>query len=222
MRVLDCIQGSPEWEEARTGVITASECKSLLTPAKLRPSASRWPYLHRLAAEWYLGRRLEDFAGNRWTDRGKELEPLARDAFEMETGVRPRQVGFVYHDDTESVGCSPDWLMPGAGGEVKCPAPGTHVGFLLGDRVCPTEYVPQVQMSIWVCRQQAEHWWFVSYCPELPLFTVRCEPDPEWQAALDEHIPAAVADLEHMRNTLRAMTATESEMRRPQPEEVEA
>lgn len=205
MRVLHCQQGSPEWVEARVGVITASECKSIITPARLQPSKSREPYLHRLAAEWFLGRSLEDFGGNRWTERGKELEPHARRMFAFEHNVEPQQVGFVYRDETELIGCSPDWLMPGAGGEVKCPAPGTHVGLLLGPRECPTDYVPQVQMSLWVCREQCDHWFFVSYCPEMPLFSVRCDPDPAWQAALDEHMPAAVDELLSMRERLRAM-----------------
>ena len=57
----------------------------------------------------------------------------------------------------------------------------------------PTDYKAQVQGQLWVTgRAWAD---FMSYCPELPPFLIRVEPDPKFQAALDDHMPVFHAEL---------------------------
>ena len=76
--------------------------------------------------------------------------------------------------------------------ELKCPREDTHLLYLARG-VLPTDYKAQVQGQLWVTGRA----WvdFMSYCPELPPFLIRVEPDPTFQAALDDHIPTFHAEL---------------------------
>ena len=79
-------------------------------------------------------------------------------AFSLLTDVDARPIGFARHDELLA-GCSPDWWIDEdeggcewtGGVEVKCPAPHTHIGYLLGDGYVPAKYWPQLQFSMWVC-----------------------------------------------------------------------
>ena len=150
-------------------------------------------YMNELLCEWLLGTKA-DFGGNFWTDRGQALEPLARAWYAMEYDCDVTSVGFVYKDDEHSVGCSPDGFMEYAtrGLEMKCPKPSTHLGYLRAG-VVPREYRLQVQGCMWVTG--LESWDFLSYHPDLPPLCVRCEPDPEVFAALDEHVGSFIDKL---------------------------
>ena len=76
--------------------------------------------------------------------------------------------------------------------ELKCPQEDTHLLYLARG-VLPTDYKAQVQGQLWVTgRAWAD---FMSYCPELPPFLIRVEPDPKFQAALDDHMPTFHAEL---------------------------
>ena len=91
--------------------------------------------------------------------------------------------------------------------------PKTHLGYLRRD-VLPTAYALQVQGSLWVTGRQ---WWdFASFCPDLPGFRVRVEPEARYQDALDEHLPAFVDALQEAREALRDMGVTPAH--EPQPE----
>ena len=196
MIILDCVQGSPEWDAARLGIPSSSRFSDILTP-KGKLSASRRKYLCELLAEHALGTRQDEFQGNYWTERGLDLEAEAGARYAFQTGLTVRRVGFIYRDETRLVGCSPDWLVVDgddiAGiAEFKCPAPKTHVGYLLGEGIGGA-YWQQMQGQLWVTGLP----WVdgVSYCPGLPPSIVRTLPDPEFQAALDEAIPAFVREM---------------------------
>jgi hypothetical protein len=101
-------------------------------------------------------------------ERGNELEDLARIEFEQVTGVTVDQVGFCMDGELSAmIGCSPDGLVEGRTGgfEAKCPLPQTHIGYLRKNRL-PLEYKAQVHGCMAVTG--ADHWWFTSYCPQLP------------------------------------------------------
>ena len=205
--VYDIVQGSDEWLQARLGIPTASQCSRILTPGKLALSSQRETYIHELAAEWFTGEPEEDFKGTYWTDRGDALEPEARRAFEFEFDTTTRSVGFVYQDESKTVGCSPDWFVVNAEGEptctveLKCPKPGRHVTYLLAT-ACPTTYVPQTQFTMWVTKLPS---YFMSYCPGLPSTIKPVPADEKWQAALDTHMPAFLSELEACKAKLREL-----------------
>jgi len=59
---------------------------------------------------------------NRDLDRGNDLEPLARDIYELQTGNKVEQVGFITNEEISKVGgASPDGLVNEDGLlEIKC------------------------------------------------------------------------------------------------------
>lgn len=176
MREIECIQGSPEWWEARRGVPTASEFDRILTPIKQKGSAGQDAYIDSLIGD------AKDMRPNWFSDRpvtkdmehGTNSEPQAREWYEFEKGIPVRQVGFVTTDDGR-FGCSPDGLIdPDGGLELKCPKPSTHVGYLR-EGTLPDKYKPQVHGCLIVTGRL---WWdFLSYAPGLKPLLVRVYPD---------------------------------------------
>lgn len=203
MIVLDVEQGSDEWKRARLGIPTASNFHKIVTPTG-KLSTQRFGYMHELLAEWALGPDSEPAFDTYWLERGRQLEPEARSYYAMMRDMEPIRVGFIYRDESRTVGCSPDWLCGGDGmAEVKCPAPKTHVGYLLAGEA---EYIPQVQGQLWVTGRAWSD--FVSYCPNLPPLVVRCEPDAKMMAAFDEHIQDFIEALEAARQVLIGLGVT--------------
>src|SRR5690606_22020949 len=108
-------------------------------------------------------------------------------------GYKLQQVGFCTRMD-EIVGCSPDSLILDdsgnyiAGLEIKCPAPATHVGYVLDDQL-PDEYKQQVHGGMAVTGLNEWHFW--SYFPGMQPFhkVVRRDAYTEkLSAALDEFV----------------------------------
>lgn len=174
MKIIDCIQGSPEWLQARLGIPTASEFHKILTPTgKLSEQSDA--YMKTLLAEWLSGQPVDQYE-NEWMKRGKETEEEARKYYEFTKDVEVQQVGFITLDDG-SAGCSPDFLVDKGAGEIKCPAAWTHVGYLLGDTVA-TKYWPQVQGQCWIAERDWVDW--ISYYPTISPIIVRVQRDEEY------------------------------------------
>ena len=194
---LDCEQGSEEWLQARLGIPTATGFENIVT-ATGKKSSAQIKYMAELIEESILGLQDSSFK-SKFMERGNQLEPLARSAYEFITGNSVQQVGGVYLDENREVMVSPDGLIPELkkGLEIKCPKMSTHIRYLMEGGV-PSEYEIQVQANLWVTGY--ETWDFVSYCPEyqrqtLYLFTV--ERNPLLMSAFDKLIPQFL-------NTLRA------------------
>lgn len=191
---LDCEQGSEEWLAARLGIPTATGIKNIVTQSGQKSSG--WiSYLAELIAESIEGSS-EGFKSNDM-QRGNELEPRARMAYEFETGNDVVQIGGVYLNADKDLMVSPDGLIPNLkkGLEIKCPKMKTHIKYLLEGGV-PVEYVIQVQAALWVTGY--ETWDFISYCPEYqkqPLYVYTAERDPVLMQAFDEHIPNFIRTL---------------------------
>lgn len=179
MIVLDCEQGSQEWLEARLGIPTASEFDKIITGTG-KPSSQASTYMNKLLAEWMTGKS-NGMEQTDWMQRGNELEADARMLYTLTTDIEVETVGLVYKDDRKLVSCSPDGLSEG-GLELKCPAPHTHVEYLLSGKI-PTKYIPQVQGAMYITDRQ---WWdFMSYHPEMPPLLVRVERNDKYIDALD-------------------------------------
>ena len=202
MIVLDVEQGSAAWHEARLGIPTASQFGRIVTPKRYDLSEQRSDYLDELIAQWALG-EADEFGGTEWMERGKLLEPDARAVYSFQTDAEPETVGFVYRDESNMVGCSPDALVSTEGIlELKSPMAKTHLGYLRRGEL-PRAYVLQVMGQIWVTGRQ----WcdFMSYFPGLPHFLTRVALEAKYAAALDEHIPTFVEDLLEGRQRLLDM-----------------
>lgn len=196
--VTDIQQGTPEWRAARAGIATASEFAKLLTSTG-KPSTQATTYMHKLLADWLIGEPSGPEATD-WMLRGIEMEAEARAWYEMQTDADVQQVGIVYRDESRMVACSPDGLVGDEGGvEIKCPAPHTHVGYLLAGKL-PSDYVGQVQGSMYVTGRA---WWhFVSYHPDIDPLLIRVERDEAYIESLDKAVRAFVARLLEAREEL--------------------
>ena len=168
-------QQSPEWFEKRLGIPTASRFDKIITPAG-KASSQADDYANTLVAEWLMGAKV-DIDQNYWMQRGVELEPEAVAAYEFEHDMDTQTVGFVTTDDGW-IGASPDRMVGDDGiVEVKCPAPHTHIGYLLKNEL-PGGYRAQVQGQLMVTERQWCDW--ISYHPDMPTVVVRVYRDEEY------------------------------------------
>jgi len=175
MIVLDVQQGTTEWAQSRIAIPTASCFHKIITEKTLKLSSQADGYAHQLIAEALLGEPLDN-ATSGFMLRGSLLEQRAVSWYELQKETDTLPVGFVLRDDRRA-GCSPDRFV-GTDGllEIKVPAAGTHVGYLLdADGI---GYKAQVQGQLWIC----ERAWVdtLSWHPVLPPALVRQYRDEEF------------------------------------------
>ena len=202
MLVIDCEQGSGHWKSLRRGIPTASDFGKIVTSAG-RKSSQQDTLLGMLLAEWATGEGEGNWDGSEWSERGKHLEPKAREYYGFFRDIEPEQVGFIYKDQARMCGCSPDALVGDDGLlELKVPKLATHITWLGSGRV-PSKHIPQLQGQLWVTGRE----WvdFCSYHPDFPPFLKRVEPDPKYQDALDVLMPKFTAHLVELRESLLEM-----------------
>lgn len=188
----DLIQGSDEWKAVRKGKPTASRFSDIITAAKGELSKSATGYIRELIGECYCP-DWEPWHGNQFMDRGKELEPEARECFIAEIMLDVREVGFVLGPDG-ICGCSPDGLIyengiPVSGVEIKCPIPKTHVGYIM-DGGLPDDYKQQVHGSLAITGLNEWHFW--SYFPGMRPHHVIVHRD-EYTAKVESALKEFVA-----------------------------
>lgn len=181
-------QYSPEWWAVRKGLPTGSCAEKLLTPTG-KPSTQGYAYINELIA-CKMGFADEPMEPTEWMVRGIELEPQARQFYELLTGETVEQVGFITNDDV-TAGCSPDGLIGEKGWEVKCPKASTHIGYLLGAKL-PDFYKPQVHFSMAVTG--LKEWVFMSYYPGLDPLIVTVQ----WDAYTDQMAEAINVFVGHL------------------------
>jgi len=199
-------QGSEAWLAARVGLVTASRISDVLATTKSGPSASRAGYMGELVAERLTGRSAASVYINADMQRGTELEPVARLAYEALTGELVREVGLVTHP-TMQAGASPDGLVgDDVVLEIKCPRTHVHIEYLLANKP-PSKYVPQMAWQC-VCTRR-KHADFVSFDPSMPeqlqLFIVRYTPDPAYLAEIESAVRAFIREVDAKVAALRAM-----------------
>lgn len=224
MIVLGCQQNSPEWLQARVGVVTASNFDCIITPTGKAATADRRArYMNRLLAEWKVGRPLTEWDyKNQYMEHGNENEDSAVALYEMTKGVDTKKVGFVFKDDKKLVGCSPDRMIgidfqyyehpegdnikafiygTDTGGlEIKNPAPWTHIGYLLKGTL-PTDYIPQVQGSLWVTG--VLQWDFMSNCSGFDPLIITVERDEKYIEKLEKAVNAFIDEMLEKREQLK-------------------
>lgn len=202
MKIIPCEQGSADWYFARLGIPTASCFDQIVTPANGQLSKSSTKYAYRLIVERLLNSPTESLEGQSWMERGKELEPMAVKQYEFVNGYETVPVGFITTDDG-LIGASPDRLVKGSpvGLEVKCPAPHTHLGYLLdgpGDT-----YRPQVQGQLYVAELERAD--FYSYHPRMPAYTLATRRDEPYIKLLASALAAFNEQLFAMTERARSL-----------------
>ena len=200
MRVYDFEQGTPEWLKSRLGCPSGSGFDKLIT-ATGKPSTQAEGYINQLIAELLTGETTY-VKKTEWMERGNELEPDARDYYELATGNTVVETGFCKHDQLEC-GISPDGLIGDNGGcEYKCPSPPVHVAYLRAG-VLPTKYKQQVQGCLWITERE---WWdFMSYHPEMPAMLVRVDRDEDYIKLLQAEVEKACETIQTQYQKLREL-----------------
>lgn len=198
-------QRSIEWHKQRASKFTGSRFVDVLARNKRtgEPTKAWHDLIWQIVVERMTGEAIEGPTGYalQW---GTEVEPFAREAYEIETGKSVIESGFIVHPNFDFVGASPDGLIGEKGGlEMKCPkSSAVHLErFLIG---VPEEYVPQIQGCMWVTGRQ---WWdFVSYDPRMPdshrLFIRRVDRDCEFIANLETAVLEAEMHAQKILNDL--------------------
>jgi len=196
MKVIECVQGTPEWQLARCGVPSASNFDKIIT-LDGKPSKQREKYMFQLAGERIIGKTEETYT-NGAMQRGVEMEDEARKLYEFNSGNIVQQVGFCVDN---GYGASPDGLVGQDGGlEIKCPLLSTQVYYLLKNEL-PSEYFQQVQGNLLVTGRK---WWdFVSYYPAIKPLIVRVTPEVSFQKALRIELELFCEELDRITNKLR-------------------
>ncbi len=201
MKSMNCIQGSVEWFEARCGAVTASRVADAIAILKRKEgeAAVRRNLRYQIVGERLTGVHADSYVSDamNW---GTENEPLARTAYEIQTGEDVQLIGYVLHPELEYAGASPDGMV-GTDGliECKCPNTITHLGYLIGE-VVPEEYKPQM---LWQMACTGRKWCdFVSFDPRLPeryqLFVKRFHRDDAEIARMTDEVVKFLAEVDAM------------------------
>ena len=195
------IQGTPEWLSERAGKVTASMISNVL----MKPETAGFrDYQAQLVAEILTGKPQGSDYTNAHMAFGTEMEPLARSAYEAETGFSVDEVGFCQHPTIERAGASPDGLVgKNFLVEIKVPKVSTHLAYLIAN-VVPATYKNQM---MWQMACTGRDWCdFVSFRPDLPehlqLFIVRFKRDPARILELETAVIAFLKSVETMINQL--------------------
>lgn len=165
--VVNAPQRSAAWFAARAGRVTGSRAADILATLKKGGEASdRRNYRLQLACEQLTQRPQEDDYTNDAMQRGVDMEPRARGAYEALTGEVVQQSGFLSHNALRA-GCSLDGHIGDFEGilEIKAPKTATHLGYRLA-KVLPPAYVPQVTHNLLI--SGAEWCDFFSFDDRLP------------------------------------------------------
>lgn len=201
-------QGTAEWLQMRTGIVTGSRVADVMAKLKRKDGEAqcRQNYKAEIVCEILTGRAADHYVSKEM-DWGMENEIFARNAYEVE--VAPiEQVGFALHPRIAKFGASPDGLV-GTDGlvEFKCPNTSTHIDYII-QGVVPAEYHWQMTAEL-AC---AERKWcdFVSFDPRLPkklqLFVRRFEPDDARIAEMETEIVKFLVEVDEAIAKLNSST----------------
>lgn len=173
----DLIQQSPEWFDLHDSHLTGSKATAIGNAGKGLETACKDLVIKSLST------KRSDYT-NKDFQRGNELEPIARHIYELKTGNKVEQVGFIEYD--EFIGCSPDGLIGEDGGlEIKSPDDKEYFEYLLyGREAIKSEYHWQIQMNLLLSGRK--YWMLAVYNPNFSnsMQIYRIEPDKEKHEAL--------------------------------------
>lgn len=174
---VECVHGTPEWMEARRGLVTASRCADVLAVLKKGgEGAPRRNYRMELAIEILTGNSIRHYVSPemQW---GIDQEQFARAAYEIKRNVLVETCGFYVHPQVARFGASPDGLVGSEGLlQIKCPNTSTHLAWMLEGTI-PIDHAPQMLAEIACTGREWND--FASFDPRLPkhlqLFIRRME-----------------------------------------------
>ena len=192
-------QGSEGWHDTRASLLTASNFGKAIG----KPGLTRDKLMYQIAAAQLFGVKEYATQGNKPTpamQRGTDLEPEARDMFELATGLEVTETGICTNDRYPGLGASPDGIItPSVGLEVKSPLATTCVEYLRKQRLPPV-YRWQVYGQMLICEFEQIHFWV--YHPTLPPLHILVERDEEEIEKLKTGLGQFMTELNHLKKEL--------------------
>lgn len=197
----DDLQRTEKWFNDRAGKFTGSRfvdvtARNKKTGDKL---AAYYNCVWQVVTERISGKPIEGATGYalRW---GQDVEPFAREAYELKTGYTVVESEFITHPKYPFTGCSPDGIVNANGGlEMKCPKDSIiHLQRFI-DGV-PDEYRPQCQGFLWVTERE----WidFVSFdprqAPEFQLLNIRIYRDEDHIKRIEQAVLEAEEEAQRL------------------------
>lgn len=188
----DITQGSDQWLRIKHGVLSASVFKNVITPKKLQLSQAA---NMRIFYDEILSQRIDETIYPNYMSfdmmRGHEDEPYAVQQYAKEYNCETKYCGFIINNTLGfPIGFSPDALVGDDGLlEVKSRVPKYQIKTILDhiagrtDEIIPSEYMMQIQAGLFVSGRK----WcdFVSFCNGNQMVTIRVEPLPVFQEAIE-------------------------------------
>lgn len=192
-------QGSQEWLDARSIVVTSSMTATVMAKGRGGgASLTRTKYMRNMANSIVTGNPAKEGYSSWSMQEGNNREPESRDYYGLISRNTVTEVGLIYLDETKRTGASVDGLINDDGNlELKNPDLETHLGWLL-DGGLPAAYVKQVQGQLWVTGR--EYCDFVSYHPDAfkMMHRFRVERDEEMIRKIKTATYQFVAELDLM------------------------
>lgn len=164
-QIIDVPQRSAEWFVARAGRVSGSRADDMLSKGKGGAESTKKRDLRITLAQEQIAGMALDTGGfvSAEMQRGIDLEPAARRAYEAVEGVFVRETGFLSCDDL-LVGASLDGDIDDFRVVVsfKCPKSWTHMSYArLGEKEAPADYIGQIQHELLITGADEYH--FVSF-----------------------------------------------------------
>lgn len=143
MKIHNVDQGTEAWHQLRLGKFTASDAKTIATNG-----VGLDTLVFQKVAEILTGKSAIAPYTNADMERGKELEEMARNSYEIDTSIVVERVGFVELD--EYIGCSPDGIIDTEGmQEIKCPNDANYARYRFEKKI-NAEHYWQMQMQMYI------------------------------------------------------------------------
>ncbi|UJM43834.1 lambda exonuclease family protein [Bartonella henselae] len=204
--IIDCIQGTEQWYQARNGLITASLFEMVMAQKKQGQKTSKYhAVMRKLAGERITGKTVEEVTTLSMR-RGTELEPTARKLYATLTHTEPQSVGFVLADDRMK-GFSPDAFI-GTNGllEIKTKKPEILIPYFT-QKSFPAEHKAQCQGGLWIAQRE----WIdlMLYWPDMPLLIKRAYRDEAYIRKLESEINRFNEALEMMVQQIQCVKTAE-------------
>ncbi|EJF87844.1 lambda exonuclease family protein [Bartonella rattimassiliensis] len=183
--IIDCMQGTEEWQKMRNGLITASLFEIVMAQKKQGQKTSRYhSVMMKLAGERITGKTVDE-GTTLAMRRGTELEPSARQFYGKLTQTEPERIGFVLADDRMK-GFSPDAFV-GKNGllEIKTKKPEILIPHFI-QKGFPAEHKAQCQGGLWIAQRE----WvdLMLYWPDMPPLIKRAYRDELYIRKLENEI----------------------------------
>ncbi len=198
----DIEQNTPEWEILKLGKFSASPANDLMMK---ETNEGYKNLIKRIVEERITGLPSESkWKGNKYTERGHEWEPIAREHFELETFTKVLNGGFFESDEYKGwASCSPDGRIGNDGLiQIKNPIFSTQLDYL-DDKKIPSNYIKQMQFELFITGRE----WniFYSYHPSLPPINQKLYRDEKMISEIKTKLEIAIEQVNNIINKIKAV-----------------